>query len=444
MNSAIERLCRRATELTAGMTDDAYYATRLMILDTVGCLLLGRTHPRFSTLRRACPSSITGNSAMASFAIPQAIAIHLDEFDSIDVRSATVPMCIVVPIALSAARHEAISLDRVCQIVAGSTQVIVDAGNLLGSTRQYKMGRWPTAYAGAAGAAWAVSSLMGLSAEEQITATAIAAQIAGGLLGTGPIPESHYLLPALTIANGFQASRASAVGIQGNTALWDDHASTTTDTPPGDRLAVETCEVKFYPFSRPLHGAIRSVEAWAKENDPGQVVSAVLYLPSDISSFINTIPFPDSAGVAAASASFAIASALAGKAASPDSVRGGAAVRHIPTTIRDTLIGKEQHNGQWDSMLELELDDGRLMTVPVPYTPGPSSGLEAAILDKWQRSLGVTDARKAAGLATLILEAPLETPARRVFSSLEEGFEAAEATGFEVGRKEGVTRRNER
>lgn len=310
--STVHGLARRALHAPRAATGEARRRAALHVLDTVGCVVSGATHPI------AVTAAGYFGDGLRERILRWSVQAHLDEFDALHAGAAVVPAAVVVPAALLVAGQERRPGRAVLDAVIAGYEAVVEAGLRFGGAELYASGWWPTALFGSLGAAAATAVLLELDEEQTASALALASAGLGGLLSADSFGEAHYLLPGRAAADGVEAAYLARAGATGSGTLLDRPAALALGrhpgaSSPGRGVHLEHCGIKAYPCARPLHAAIDALLAM----DTGAATHVEVALPPALLSFVHAdreVPGP---AEASAGAAFAVAAALSGH---PESV----------------------------------------------------------------------------------------------------------------------------
>ena len=378
--STLDTLAARAVHAPRAAGGQARRLAALHVLDTMGCVVSGATHPM------AAPLAGVYGTALRDRVLRWSAQAHLDEFDALHAGAAVVPAAVVVPAALLVAEREGRSGAAVVDAVIAGYEAVVEAGLRFGGSALYASGWWPTAVFGSLGAAAASAILLGLDEERTASALALASNGLGGLLSADSFGEAHYLLPGRAAADGVEAAYLARAGATGSRTLLDRPAALALGRPPGPpsptgRGHLEDCGFKPYPCARPLHAAIDALLAMDTE-DAAHIEVA---LPSGLLSFVNAdreVPGP---AEASAGAAFAVAAALSGN---PQDMATFRRARLDGTTPPVTLAKDETLDallpGHWAARVTVETPSGRTSQRVVDALGSPSRPLpQDAVLAKF-------------------------------------------------------------
>ncbi|MEV0668079.1 MmgE/PrpD family protein [Actinomadura luteofluorescens] len=378
--STLDDLAARAARAPRAATPDARGLAALHVLDTLGCVVSGATHPIAGP-----PARYFGDS-LRDRVLRWSAQAHLDEFDALHAGAAVVPAAVVVPAALLVAQHEGRPGAAVVDAVLAGYEAVVEAGLRFGGAKLYASGWWPTALFGPIGAAAATAVLLELDEERTASALAVAAAGLGGLLSSGRFGEAHYLLPGRAAADGVEAAYLARAGATGSPALLDRPAALALARPPAPAspaagVHLERCGFKPYPCARPLHAVIDALRALDARNATHVEVA----LPSGLMSFVNAdreVPGP---AEASAGAAFAVAAALSGTPEDVSTFRRARiaddvpAVTLVPDPALDTLLPDH-----WAARVTVETPSGRASRRVVDALGSPARPLSReAVLSKF-------------------------------------------------------------
>ncbi|WP_433135851.1 MmgE/PrpD family protein [Actinomadura nitritigenes] len=412
---------------------DADAATRslaaLHVLDTLGCVAAGATHPLASGL--AAVAEVGGGGGLAVTGLPgrhslrttvlvEATLAHLDEYDAFHPSAAVVPSAVTVPAALAVADREGLPGRAVADAVIAGYEAVVEAGTRFGGPRLYERAWWPTALLGALGAAAATASLLALDEERTTTALGIAAAGSGGLLGADVLGTGHYALVGRAAADGVEAAYLARAGATASGTVLDGPAAAALGAPPlpatdSARPHLDGCSFKAYPCARPLHAALDALAALAGEGVPlGSARRFEIDVPGPMLRFVSDDREPPGPTEAAASAAFAVAAFLAGAADDVASYRGplppGA-----PEVVLRAAPDLDRHLPEhWSARVTVRLPGGGLVRKEVRDPVEPS---RERIIAKVRRRLGPGAGARIAPCLALdeaprasVLREPAESP----------------------------------
>ncbi|MEU4896103.1 MmgE/PrpD family protein [Streptomyces sp. NPDC044780] len=361
----------RAKEADAGTRSLA----ALHVLDTLGCVVAGSTHPLAAQLGRFVTDTgvpgglrmpaLAGRHGLRTTLWAEVVLAHADEYDALHPAAAVVPAAVVVPTALAVADREGRSGRAVVDAVITGYEVIVEAGLRFGGPRLYGTAWWPTAVFGALGSAAAAAGLLDLGHEETTAAMGLAAAGLGGLLSADELGAGHYLLAGRAAADGAEAAHLARIGARASRTLLDGPAAAALGTRAAP-ASTETephlngCVFKVYPCARPLHAALDALEALAAQGRPiAEARRIEILLPEALLRFVTADRAPAGPTDAAASAVFAVAAWLHGAAADVGFYRG-ALPQGVPEVTLGHAPGLDAHlPDRWGARVVVDLADGQ-------------------------------------------------------------------------------------
>ncbi|MGI5200599.1 MmgE/PrpD family protein [Spirillospora sp. CA-108201] len=378
--STLGDLAARAARAPRAAAPDARRLAALHVLDTMGCVVSGATHPV------AGPPARHFGDSLRERVLRWSAQAHLDEFDALHAGAAVVPAAVVVPAALLVAEHEGLPGAAVVDAVLAGYEAVVEAGLRFGGAALYASGWWPTALFGPIGAAAATAVLLDLDGERTASALAVAAAGLGGLLSSGRFGEAHYLLPGKAAADGVEAAYLARAGATGSPDLLDRPAALALARPPAPAspaggVHLERCGFKPYPCARPLHAVIDALLAL----DARDAARVEVALPSGLMSFVNADREAPGPAEASAGAAFAVAAALSGAPEDVSTFRrarvadGVPAVTLVPDPALDALLPDH-----WAARVTVETPSGRVSRRVVDALGSPARPLRRdAVLGKF-------------------------------------------------------------
>ncbi|MFF0717230.1 MmgE/PrpD family protein [Micromonospora sp. NPDC003816] len=399
--SLVPALVARADAVVDAVDPSVRTRVGLHLLDALGCLVAGVTHPSVAPLRRfadlvdeAGPVPVLGDASPRSLrtaVLLESTYLHLDEFDAIHSAGAVVPPAVVVPAALAVAARVGSSGRDLADALLGGYEVVVEAGLRLGGPGLYAYRWWPTAALGALGAAWATARLLGLDEAGRRQAVALAAHASGGPIGGGALGEGHYLAGGRAAACGVEAGYQAAAGLRGDVALLDGGlpGAAVPPTPPtGSSMPhLLGCAVKRYPFARPLHAALAALDRLSAEGTPVARARRVeVHLPAPLCRFVTDTRSPQGPAEAAASATVAVAAHVAGRTRDVTFIRAALSPAAPPVELVPAEDLTADLPARWSARVEVCLPDA----APVRAYVGdaPSLDDEREIVEKYHRNVG--------------------------------------------------------
>lgn len=374
--STLGDLAVRAGRAPRAAGDQTRRLAALHVLDTMGCVVSGASHPLTAALTEVFDGSLRGRVVRWS------TQAHLDEFDALHARAAVAPSAVVVPAALLVAEREGRRGAAVIDAVLAGYEAVAEAALRFGGAGLYASGWWPTAVFGPLGAAAASAVLLGLDDAETTSALALASSGLGGLLSADAFGEAHYLLPGRGAADGVEAAYLARAGATGSPTLLDRPATLALGRAPGPPSAVEDvhleeCGFKPYPCARPLHAVIDAL----RDMDTRDAVHVDVALPSGLLSFVNAdreVPGP---AEASAGAAFAVAAALSGRPEDVTTFRRARLDEDVPpvTLTLDASLDALLPD-HWAAVVTVDTPSGRAVRRVVDALGSPSRPLSREVV----------------------------------------------------------------
>ncbi|MFF0107701.1 MmgE/PrpD family protein [Streptomyces hirsutus] len=373
--SVLEELARRGRRAAEQADAGTRSLAALHVLDTLGCVVAGASHPLAAQLARfaadtgvpgeLCTPALAGRHALRTTVWAEAVLAHADEYDALHPAAAVVPAAVVVPAALAVADREGRPGRTVVDAVISGYEVVVEAGLRFGGPRLYGAAWWPTAAFGALGSAAAAAVLLDLDHEETTAALGLAAAGLGGLLSADELGAGHYLLAGRAAADGAEAAHLARAGARASRTLLDGPATaalgrSAAPASPEAEPHLNGCVFKAYPCARPLHAALDALEALSVRGLPVATARRVeILLPEALLRFVTADRTPAGPTEAAASAVFAVAAWLHGAAADVGFFRGT-----LPPGVPEVVLGHapelDAHlPDRWGARVAVDLADGQ-------------------------------------------------------------------------------------
>jgi 2-methylcitrate dehydratase PrpD len=346
--------------------------------DTVGALIAGyhtlrdRLEPLADGLGLS-PADPVGRARRVAY-LGGAYA-HCWELDDIDRTTIVCPGCVVLPAVLGALhlRPDA-SWPEVLGAYLAGYEVALGAADAAGTGNLIAAGWWPTSLFAPAGAAAAVSVLLGQDSDRTRAAIGLAAQQAGGLVaGTN---DGRYLLSGVAAERALCAALAAGAGWHGPDDVFDHDRSPLrrrspapaggTGAPAAGPLAART-SIKAHAAAKHLQAAVdivlrlRAAPGWSVD----EIVELRCELPHHLARIVDRPAPLRTATGALASAQYVLAFAA---------LTGGCYPRHFtPAWLGDPdvlrLAGKirvvgaddlsARHPGHWGARVEVITAAGR-------------------------------------------------------------------------------------
>lgn len=395
------------------------------LVDAVGCIARGADHPivRRVIASRASygpqtgpfPSLAAGSrSSLEHAVLIDALACHVDEFDSIHGRSATVPAAVVVAPALAVSARLGVPGDRLLDSIASGYDVLTSVASRFGGASMYGRAWWPTSTFGSLGAAAAVGVLLDLDDDALAHAFGIAASSVGGLLSADRLGEGHYLSGAGAAVRGVEAALGASAGMTASWTLLDRPASRAfpdlVDESAAPRTgSVADCAIKWYPVARPLHGVIEGLLELRRSGvDLRSVTSVEITLHPDLLRFVTAETSVAGPAEAAASAAYALSATASDRESDPAFYRE-ARFEWAGPTPEISLVAGPGEPFAWSSRLCFRVGGSTVECVGTPSSHPEPARLRAKFLANTQAGgLGYDDAetlldalRDVAGAADL-------------------------------------------
>jgi 2-methylcitrate dehydratase PrpD len=394
--------------------DDRRTATT-HLLDTLGCLVVGASHPVAGRMRARLAldegSGRTRTLGVPATSLPSAVAYeavlaHLDEFDGVHAAGAVAPSAVVVPAALAVAAQEHCTGRELLDAVLIGIEVVVEAGLRFGGPALYARRWWPTALFGALGAAAATARLLGLDEDRTRQSLALAAAELGGPLATGTLAEGHYLLSGRASAAGVAAARGASLGMTGDLGLLDGAVPAMLGVQPiaptnPARPHVNGVSLKRYPFARPLSAVLAAIDELVEQRCPIHEVTQVeVRLPEPLLAFVTAVSEPPGPADAAASAAVAWAARSCARERDVAFVRDAAPVQGPSMALVADEALTRLLPARWGAEVIAWSPDGRFRA-RVEVAPGdPGAELEREeVSAKFRRNTSAVGQQAAEGLA---------------------------------------------
>ena len=217
-----------AGSAAVALPDDTEQRIRLLVLDTLGCGLLGATMPwtapLIATVAGDEPSGAatvwgTGVRASASqAALANGTSVHACEFDDVGAGGHHGSTTITVALAL-AESGAPLSGTHLIRAVGAGIEVGARIADCLGLTPQARCGFHLPSLTGAFAASATAAAVLGLTAPQATTALATAAQSAAGLLATQHGGMGKRLAAGLAAAAGLRSAQLAAHGFEAATEV---------------------------------------------------------------------------------------------------------------------------------------------------------------------------------------------------------------------------------
>lgn len=397
LNRALVGRARAAADSPA----PARAAAAREVLDAVGCMAVGASHPMVRRVAGAARGwrdagpfpafAAEGTVSLDHAVVLDSLACHVDEFDSLHPASAVVASAAVIPAALQIAAWRGLGGRELLDAVLAGYAVVTGLGERWGGAGMYGRGWWPTSSFAAVGSAVATGTLLGLDDAALGHAIGIAAAGSGGLLSGDRFGEGHYLSAAEESARGVRAALYAAADARASWNYLDgpaDRAFGTAppigpETVPG--AAAESSVVKLYPCSRPLQGFAAALDRLAAEGvDLREVREVRLALPEPLLRFVSAAREVAGPTEAAASAAFVHAAVRDGRGGDPLFFREATLEGRPPVPSISLVADADALPGSWDCGLLLVDGSGRRHTLRVG---APDAVEDRAVLAKFHGCL---------------------------------------------------------
>lgn len=274
-----------------GMSAKLEEASRICLLDALGCGLFGSTLDegrkivdalcKLGDVQGVCvwgtPVSLNTDNA----ALVCGTFCHLRELD--DVHYAILhPGAVCVPAAFATAQREKVKLGDLLVAIAGGVEAMVRISKGMDYMSHRSRGWHGTSTCGSFGAAAAAGTILGLDMEQMTQALGLSGSRTGGTWAfKADGSMSKRLHPGLAARDGVLSAYLALVGISGPRYILEatdgGFYKTTADSWNIDAVyednaglwAVEELEYKWYPCCKSVHSPMEAAMAIYKEN-PGR------------------------------------------------------------------------------------------------------------------------------------------------------------------------------
>ena len=273
--------------------------TKVCILDTLGCILNGSTHPWGKIIGRYAEgvggkseSVLVGSSrkvSAGSAALAHGTMAHAFEADDVYIPAIHHPGAVVVPAALATAEREGAGGKGLIVAIVAGYEVMNRIGRAFTESHLLR-GFFPTGTNGTFGAAAAAGSLLELTETQLIDALGIAGNQSAGIFegvkegrmtkrfGSGRAAQSGLLAGDLAKL-GFTGPTSVVEGDWGYLKVYSDRwdiASVTDEL--GETYTLMETTFKPYPCCKALHAAIDGVLGLKAQipMDPEQVEEIII------------------------------------------------------------------------------------------------------------------------------------------------------------------------
>lgn len=278
--------------------------SRLAILDTIGCALLGRNSPEAKAAFEAVRTWGGGEAQLIGrserlpppwAAFVNATAAHSLDFDDWDDPSLTHTSAILLPAILAASSTQAQTIDDLIDAHIVGVEVLMRIGEALNPSH-YWAGWHSTSTIGALGAAAAVARLQRLDEKQVSLALSIASSLAGGFVsqfGTMTKPAhagfaaKAGVLAAAMAKAGFTAERSAIDGPVSLRSTMSTVGEDSFEVPLsklGNPWAIleHGLHVKLYPSCGGTHRVIEAAIRLHRLHRPAaeEIESLVIHVPA--------------------------------------------------------------------------------------------------------------------------------------------------------------------
>lgn len=208
--SLVERIAAFAVDADIRAFDaEVVRVGRLALIDTVGVIVAGASHPVVRTISRHAQAT-RGDGPLAS-ALTLGAAAHILDFDDTIYEGIAHPSACILPALLALAGGEGIAgADLLASLIVGH-ETIAALGRMLGDGL-YERGVWTTAALGLVGSAAASARALRLARPQAAQAIALAACQAFGTREVMGTTSKPYLCGAAA-ATGLDSALAARAGI---------------------------------------------------------------------------------------------------------------------------------------------------------------------------------------------------------------------------------------
>jgi 2-methylcitrate dehydratase PrpD len=255
-------------------------ATKLHILDSLGCLLAGsRLEPGKLAYNLAVAAS-GGNSASTLYGTSlrashldavqaMATAAHCGELDDIHGGAATCIGAMVIPALIAMAEKYGGSGRRFLEAAVAGYETIARVGLSIDAPKLFARGWWPSTVCGAFGVAAAGGKYLGWPADKTANALGVASLLAGGMLTGGQEgATARHVAFGRAAQNGILALLATEQGLSGPKRAFEDARGFCLTLCPEprweflqsfDRHFLPEVAFKPYPCARQLHAGVEAL-----------------------------------------------------------------------------------------------------------------------------------------------------------------------------------------
>lgn len=283
---------------TGDIPDAVVTAARRAILDTIGVMTAGATHPAtqrtiaaFGSEQGPCRIVDGDRTSAVSAALINGTAAHAWDFDDTSYTGIMHGSAVILPAVIAAAEESGADDASVLAAFVAGSEIAYTLGDVL-THAHYFRGWWSTVTLGLIGATAAAGKICGLDADGLTHAIGLAAANAGGgkaVFGTDGKPFLVGLAArtALDIAKaaraglagparGFEDSRGFITLLNGGAALPDEAATLGRRW----RLVDPGLLLKRYPVCSAAHALIEQTAALCRTVDTTRIAAIECHVPT--------------------------------------------------------------------------------------------------------------------------------------------------------------------
>lgn len=267
---------------TTSLTPKSKENAKILILDTIGCMLAGRNEPVVSALLRTPGLCVPGTISVVgreerldllSATLTNGVAAHALDFDDVNIAMGGHPSAPILPGLLAISETQRISGEALLlAFIAGFETETRIARSV--NFHHYKKGWHPTATLGVFGAAAAAAKLLGLNEMQTATSLALCVSLSSGVkanFGTMTKPlhvgqcARNGLMSALLAKEGFTASLDAFEHTQGFFKVFNGEGTYTPElairnwASPLD-IVDPGIGIKLYPCCDSTHAALDALQ----------------------------------------------------------------------------------------------------------------------------------------------------------------------------------------
>jgi 2-methylcitrate dehydratase PrpD len=286
---------------------DVLAFTRTVVRDGAACLLAA-ANPAFPTGQRIAAfvreqgghaqASVVGQNLRTSVsmaALANGTMGYACDFEPHHPEAILHPVAIMLPVALALAERTGASGLELLAAVALGCEVEYRVSMAIQPVQMYNLGFHPSAVAGCFGATAAAATLLGLDAQECVSALGLAGCQASGMMAweSDPTENARPFQMGMAARNGVTAAMLAGKGFGGPTAIFDSghtmFRAFSRDPRPGLLVAdlgqrwdgIMELAIKPYSSVSFLHPALDALLGLVAEHDlqPEDVEELVLHFP---------------------------------------------------------------------------------------------------------------------------------------------------------------------